>query len=111
VDHRTAVSESVDGVLGQLRGDTTPENWGNEITVGNAAAVLIFAANADRKAGSIQAKSINTGKVYIGYDNTVATTKWIAELQAGQSYATDDYRGALFARADAAGQLVGYGEH
>jgi len=110
LDHRSTTVAGVGGILDELRGDTVPENWGTEITVGNAAAVQILAANAARKACNIQAKSINTGIVYIGFDNSVTTTKWVAELQAGMSFAVDDYRGPLFARADAVGQLVGYGE-
>ncbi len=111
LDHRSTTVAGVGGILDELRGDVLPENWGTEITVGNAAAVVIFAANAVRKSCNIQSKAVNAGLVYIGYDNTVITTKWIAELQAGQSYATDDYRGPLWARASAVGQLVGYGEH
>jgi len=110
LDRRSTTVAGVGGILDELRGDVVPETWGPEITVGNAAAVQILAANAARKACIIQAKSTNTGIVYIGYDNTVTTTKWVAELQKGMSHDVDDYRGPLFARADAAGQLVGYGE-
>lgn len=110
IDNRSTTVAGVGGVLDELRGDLTPENWGAEITVGNAAAVQILAVNATRKGCTIQSKAANAGLVYIGFDNTVTTTKWIAELQAGMSFSIDDYRGPLFARASAAGQLVGYGE-
>lgn len=110
VDNRAAVSGDIEAVRDELRGDVTPENWGTEITVGNVAAVQILAANANRKACIIQAKSTNAGIVYIGFGNTVATNLWVAELQAGMSFAVDDYRGDLYARASAVGQLVGYGE-
>lgn len=110
IDHRSAISQGMDDLLSELRGDVTAETWGVEKTVGNAAAVEILAANANRKACIVQAKSANTGKVYIGFDSTVTTTKWIAELQASQAFNVDDYRGAIYARADAVGQLVGYGE-
>jgi hypothetical protein len=110
IDNRSGSVASLDDLLSELRGDVVPENWGTEITVGNAAAIQILAANANRKACIIQAKSTNTGLVYIGFDNTVATNKWIAELQAGMAFSLDDYRGDLYARANAAGQLVGYGE-
>lgn len=111
LDHRSAISSSIGDILAQQKGDAAPETWGDEKTVGTGGAVLVLASNADRKACNIQAKSVNTGKVYIGYDNTVTTTKWIAELQPGQSYATSNYLGTLYARADTAAQLVGYGEH
>jgi len=110
IDNRSAISEGMENVLTELRGDVTPENWGTEKTVGDAAAVEILAANANRKACIIQAKSTNTGIIYIGFDNSVTTTKWVAELQASQAFTVDDYRGPLFARADAASQLVGWGE-
>ncbi len=110
LDNRSVTVAGVGGVLEELRGDLVPENFGGEITVGNAAAVQILAANATRKACMIQAKSTNTGIVYIGFDNTVAPNLWVAELQAGMSFTVDDYRGPLFARADALAQLVGWGE-
>ncbi len=110
IDNRGATSLDMAGILAELQGDVVHENWGAEIAVGNAAAVQILAANANRKACIIQAKAANTGIVYLGFDNTVATNKWIAELAAGMSFSVDDYRGPLFARADAVGQLVGYGE-
>lgn len=110
VDNRSAISQSMNDVLGELRGDTTPETVGTEKTVGSGAAVEIIDANADRKACTVQAKSTNTGIVYIGFDNTVTSTAWVAELQAGMSFDIDDYRGDIWARASAAGQLVGWGE-
>ncbi len=110
LDHRSTTVAGVGGIQDELRGDLTPENFGLEQTIGNAAAVNVITANAGRKAAIIQAKSINTGIVYIGFDNTVATNLWVAQLQAGMSFSIDDYRGDLYARADAVGQLVGWGE-
>lgn len=110
IDHRSSIIAAATSMLAEMQGDIAPETWDTEITVGIAAAVEILSANTSRKACMIQAKAANTGIVYIGFDNTVATTKWIAELQAGMSFSIDDYRGDLWARADAAGQLVGYGE-
>lgn len=110
IDNRSTTVAGVGGVLDELRGDVIPENWGTEITVGNAAAVIALAANAARKGCCFQAKSTNAGIIYIGFDNSVTTTKWIAELQAGVPFCIDDYRGDLYARASAAGQLLGWGE-
>ncbi len=109
IDNRSAISESMNDVLAELQGDITPENWGTEITVG-IAAVSVISANADRKACIIQNKSTNSGIVYVGFDNTVTSSKWIAELQPGMAFPLDDYRGDLYAIATAAGQLVGWGE-
>ena len=109
VDNRSAISEATAGILDELRGDTTPETVGTEKTIGAAAAIVI-SANADRKGCNVQAKSTNTGIIYVGFDNTVTSTKWVAELQAGQAFSIDDYRGDIYAIATAAGQLVGWGE-
>lgn len=108
LDNRSAISEATQGVLDELRGDVTPENW-NQATIGVAQSEVL-AANSNRKSFSIQAKSTNTGIVYIGFDNTVTSTKWWAELQPGQSCDGNDYRGPLHAIASAAAQLVGFAE-
>jgi len=97
-------------LLEQLAGLSSGEIWDTEKTIGVAASV-VMALNADRHSLAVQAKSTNTGKIYIGYDNSVTTTKWIAELQPGQSYSADDWLGTIYAIADEAPQLLGYGEH
>jgi len=97
-------------ILAEMTGLSTGEIWDTEKTIGVAASV-VMAVNAARHSGAVQAKSTNTGKIYIGYDNTVTTTKWIAELQPGQSYSFDDWLGTIYAIADTADQLLGYGEH
>lgn len=97
-------------ILEQLSGVSTGEIWGTEKTIGVAQS-QVMAANSSRHSASVQAKSTNTGIIYIGYDNTVLTTKWIAELQPGQSYSFDDWLGTIHAIATVAGQKLGYGEH
>lgn len=109
IDNRSSISQSMSDILDELRGDIIPENWGTQKTVG-LTAVEVMAANANRKAASVQSKDLNTGKIYIGFDNTVTTTKWVVELQPGMSWSVDDYRGPIFAISDTAGQLLGYGE-
>lgn len=101
---------SLAGILAELKGVSTGEIWGTEKTIGVAQSE-VMAVNGSRHSGSVQAKSTNTGIIYIGYDNTVLTTKWIAELQPGQAYSFDDWLGTIHAIASAAGQLLGYGEH
>lgn len=102
----TALAE----ILAELTGLSSGEIWGTQKTIGVAQSE-VMAANSSRHSGSVQAKSTNTGIIYIGYDNTVLTTKWIAELQAGQGFSFDDWKGTIHAIASAAGQLLGYGEH
>lgn len=109
IDNRGAVSGTLDEIRGQLEGDTTPEDWGTEKTVGTSAVELL-AANADRKGANIQNKSTNGGAVYIGFDNTVTTTKWVFELLPGASLTLSDYRGAIYGIAGAAGYKIGWGE-
>lgn len=110
IDNRSTTVAGVGGILDELRGDLVPERWGLEVTVGNAVAVQMLPAYAFRKACIIQAKSTNAGIVYLGFDNTVTTTTWVAELQAGMSFTVDNYRGPIWARATMAGQLASYGE-
>jgi len=109
IDNRSTTVAGVGGVLDELRGDLTPENWGAEVAVG-VAAVQLYAANVVRKSAIIQSKQVNAGLVYVGFDNTVGPTIWVAELQAGMAFSIDDYRGPLWAEASIAGQLVGGGE-
>jgi len=108
IDNRSVTAVGLSDILNELQGDQAPEDW-NQATIGVAQA-QVLAANADRKSFSIQAKSTNTGIIYVGFDNTVTAAKWWAELQAGQSCDGDDYRGPLHAIATAAGQLIGYAE-
>jgi len=108
IDNRSVTAIGLADILAELQGDVLPENW-NEATIGVAQS-QVLAANADRKSFSIQAKSTNTGIIYIGFDNTVTSTTWWAELQAGQSCDGDDYRGPLHAIATVAAQLIGYAE-
>lgn len=104
---------SLEGILAELRGDSTPENVGEEITVG-AAQVQLLAANASRKGGSVCSDILNTGNIYLGFDNTVTTSAggniWFHVLTPGGSFQIDNYRGPIHAIATLAGQAVGVGE-
>ncbi len=97
-------------ILSAISGLSTGAIYDTEKTIGVAASV-VMAANAARHSGAVQAKSTNTGIIYIGYDDTVTATKWLAELQPGQACTFDDWLGPIHAIADLAGQLLGYGEH
>jgi len=110
-DNRFNVSGSTvfDSILGELQGDTVPESWGDEKTIGIAQS-QVLPVNATRKGFSVQAKSGNAGLIYLGYDNTVTSSKWIAELPAGALWSKDDYRGAIHAIASVAAQLLGWDE-
>lgn len=109
IDNRGATTADLADIRGELRGDTDEENWDTQKTIGVAAS-QVLAANANRKGCTIQAKSTNTGIIYLGFDGTVTTTKWFAELQPGMSFTFDDYRGEIQAIATVAGQLLGWGE-
>ena len=112
IDNRSTTTAGLIGIFEELRGDTVYENYSG-VTVGIAAGVVL-AANADRKACIIQALSTNTGRVFFGFTNAVnaggAPGTWFAELQPGQAFAVDDYRGPIYGIATAAGQVVGVGE-
>jgi len=112
IDNRSAGIAGVGGLLDELRGDITPENWG-EAAVG-VAAVLLIAANASRKACWIHADIDNTGNIYLGFTNGVTTAAggalWFAVLAPGDGWGVDDYRGDIYGIATVAAQLVGVGE-
>jgi len=110
-DNRLMLSGATifDSILAELQGDTIPESWGDEKTIGVAQS-QVLAITANRKGFSVQAKSSNAGLIYIGYDATVTSTKWVAELAAGGFWSKDDYRGAVHAIASVAGQLLGWDE-
>lgn len=110
IDNRSGSVASLDDLLAELRGDVTHETFPGEFTIGAGAAVQILAANANRKACIVQAKSSNAGSIYLGFDNTVAANKYITELTGGMAFTVDDYRGPLWGIASAAGQLAGAGE-
>ena len=102
--------ESLAEILEELRGLSTGEIWGTELTV-TALAQVVMVANPSRHSGWVQAKSTNSGIMYIGYDNTVDFTKWIAELLPSQSFSFDDWLGAIWVISTEANQKLGYGEH
>lgn len=113
IDNRSATVAGLTEILGELQGDQLPESAAAEITVG-AAQVQLLAASATRKAFSICSDILNTGNIYLGFDNTVTTSAggniWFHCLEPGGQFGIDDYRGAIHAIATAAGQLVGVGE-
>lgn len=108
IDNRSAA-----GLLAELQGDLLPENFIGITITAAPGATLIMAARAARKGGLITALSTNTGSVFLGFADTVtvggAPGIWFTELQAGQSWPIDDYRGPIYGIA-AAQQIVGTGE-
>jgi len=112
LDHRSVTVAGVGGVLEELRGDLTPENY-TGVTVGVAAGVVL-AANVGRKACIIQALSTNANNIFLGFTNAVtvggAPGTWFAELAPGQAFAVDDYRGDIYGISAGAAQVVGVGE-
>jgi len=113
LDNRSTTVAGVGGVLDELRGDVTPENFIGVTIAAAPGATLIMAARAARKGCSMQALSTNTGNVFLGFDNTVtvggAPGIWFKELQPGVSWSVDDYRGPIWGIATAQ-QIVGSGE-
>lgn len=113
LDNRSVTVAGVGGMLEELRGDVTPENFIGVTITAAPGATLIMAARADRKGCSIQALSTNTGSVFLGFDNTVtvggAPGIWWLELQPGGSVSIDDYRGPIYGIATAQ-QIIGTGE-
>jgi hypothetical protein len=113
IDQRSTTVAGVGGVLEELRGDVTPENFIGITITAAPGATMIMAARDARKSCCIQARSTNTGSVFLGFANTVtvggAPGIWFAELQAGAAWTCDDYRGPVYGIATAQ-QYVGSGE-
>jgi hypothetical protein len=107
IDNRSSISSVMQEISDQLRGDSIWEMWGDEVAVGTTPAVLLLAANANRKGGSIQSKSTNSGIIYIGFGSDVSSTKWAYELYPGAQVAIEQYRGNLYAIATVADQKAG----
>jgi len=112
IDNRSSSVTGLNDILAELQGITAAGTFIG-VTVG-VAAVVVLAANATRKACLIQALSTNTGRVFLGFANTVtaggAPGIWFAELLPGMAFTVDDYRGPIFGIATAAAQVVGSGE-
>lgn len=111
IDNRSAVNQTtvLEDILAQLEGAATPETWGSDITVGTSA-VSLLASNADRKSAIIQADLANTGIIYIGFDNTVGSSKKVVALLPGGVYSVDDYLGQIYGISGVAGQKVSASE-
>lgn len=111
LDYIRQVEVVYDSAADIARGPVAELSWGTQKSVDNTAAVLVLAWNSKRTGLCIQAKSTNTGKVYLGFTDTVTTTRWFAELQAGMAFCDNSYCGAIYARADvAATQYLGYAD-
>ena len=109
VDHRTAASATLNDILEQLEGGTIDGQTGPEFDVG-LAAIELLPFQSSRVGFSLQAKSTNTGNIYIGfYDGVLTTGFWFAELQPGQPLMKSNYRGPLWAISDTANQKLGWG--
>ncbi len=97
-------------ILEELQGVSTGASYDTEKNIGVAQS-QVLAVNAARHSANVQAKSTNSGIIYIGYDALVTSVKWVAELQPGQAYSFDDWLGTIHAIATAADQKLGFGEH
>lgn len=99
-------SASLLSTLQSIRDDqrSTTGTINAEATVGVAESTLL-AANTNRKSLSVQANPANGGYLYIYYITAGGATKYKTILSAGDYFSDDKYRGAVFAKASAAGQL------
>jgi hypothetical protein len=110
VDNRSQSqsTEILDYILDQLSGKVTAIGF-NQATIG-VSPVKVVPSNVLRCSACLQSKASNIGKIYVGFDNTVTTTKFAAELERGDSFGIDDYQGDIYAISDTASQYIGYGE-
>lgn len=101
---------SLTAILGEVQGPQAPIAYGQTV-VNAAAAVQIFAANANRHGFIIQAPSTNGANfIYLGFTNAVTGVNCFIQLAAGASWSCDDYQGAVWAIASLIGQAVNRGD-
>ncbi|MBA7680192.1 hypothetical protein ES703_88502 [subsurface metagenome] len=108
LDHRSAMSDTMVGILNELKGQAEPGKDGAERIIG-ITENIVFNAEPNRRAMTMQAKSSNTGVIYLGFTNAVTLTSCFAELQPGQACMIDDYRGPIHAISDTADQRLIWG--
>ncbi|MBA7523264.1 hypothetical protein ES705_15387 [subsurface metagenome] len=112
IDNRSAISETMESVFDELRGDLTPENWGESIEVDNVIPTQLLAANPDRKGLLIQSQV--EGIIYLGFDDTVSDSKYFRILVSvavmgyiDNELRMNNYRGPIFGLAEG-GSLLAY---
>lgn len=112
LDHRSTTIADFAAILNELQGDMAYEDYFGQ-TIGVAAADVLM-PNANRKACWFDALSTNTDSIFLGFSNSMtaggAPGTWFKELLPGTGWGVDDYRGAIYARAAVAGQILGVGE-
>lgn len=101
------VETKLDEVNNKLAANGTGIFDGDSIST---SAVKIADANTSRKRIIISAAATNTGNVYVGFNNTVSSTKFIRVLDAFDSVSLEGYTGEIWAIGSAAGQVVCHGE-
>jgi len=100
----------LDAVLEELQGDTAAATIVADVTPVAVTAIIVLAANANRHGCCVQAMSTNGASIFIGSTNLVTNVNKILELQPGQGFTWDDYRGPLWAYSVAGGDVVHGGE-
>lgn len=109
-DSRFKLSGSVfTDILNQMRGQSNAGSYGL-INVNNATATQILAVNTNRKSLMIQNIPGNSGVMYIGKDNQVSNTKFMAAILPGQFYSRSDYQGEIWAAAGIDQEQLAYSD-
>ncbi|MBU0606029.1 MAG: hypothetical protein KKH77_07055 [Candidatus Omnitrophica bacterium] len=110
MDFRSATQLSADtaDILDQMKGVATA--LGFDLVTLDTDPHVAVAANTQRRSVIIQAAAGNTSTVYLGFDNTTATTKYVVALKPGEIYSIDDYQGAIWASSATATDKISYGE-
>jgi hypothetical protein len=116
IDNRSAtnldlqnIGVDIQAILLELQGRTDDAFAYDEVIIG-LTSLCFWALPHQRHGCSLQAKSSNTGIIYIGFTEYVASNCWAVELQPGMSFTMDDYRGPIYAIADTANQRIGVAE-
>lgn len=113
IDNRTAGQAVLEDILRQLRGLIGAER-GTYVTMGSnnvgVASVQIINSWDGRVGWTIQAKSTNTGIIFLGINNVVSTALCWRELAASEVMSVNNHTGNVWAISDIAAQGVWHGE-
>ncbi len=93
-------------ILAELQGPNAAGTGVADITPAAATATLFLAGAAGRHGCVIQAMSTNVASIFVGFANTMTNVDKILELQPGQGYTWDDYRGDIYVYSVAGGDVV-----
>lgn len=103
--NKAQVKEIIDKLEGDFEGSTFCPVIGTTFPTSP-----IIQKNALRHTLVVSADILNTGVIYLGFDNRVSSTNYFMVIAGGDFIAMDDFKGSLWAIASTANNRLGLGE-